>query len=147
MPPLTGDPLLAHLLQLALPPGHLGPCPLCPLLPEAPSPGPHSQEGASAVRTHHGRLSNAPRHLRLSEALCNGRVASRRRPTSVAASGSSLLVALARRAQTAGVRPGGASTARPSRSAGRCPRGRRPGLPTSCSRSSPSLSPAGDPGL
>ena len=41
---------------------------------------------------------------------------SRRRPTSVAASGSSLPAALARRASTAGVRRGGASTARPTRS-------------------------------
>ena len=71
--------------------------------------------GGSAVRTRYGRLSNAPRYLELSEALCTGRGASRRRPTSVAASGSSLPSALARRAQTAGVRLGGALTARPPR--------------------------------
>ena len=51
-----------------------------------------SQKGASAVRTRFGRLSNAPRHL--SKALCTGRGTSRRRPTSVAAFGSSLPVAL-----------------------------------------------------
>ena len=90
------------------PPPAVGPASLSrgavsPLFPP-PSPGPHSQEGASAVRTHFGRLSNAPRHLWLCEALCNGRVASHRRPTSVAASGSSHLAAFARRAPTAGVR-------------------------------------------
>ena len=72
----------------------------------------YSLGGASAVRTRYGRLSNAPRHLRPSEALCTSRGTSRRRPTSVAASGSSLPVALARRAPTAGVRRGGALTAR-----------------------------------
>ena len=103
--------------------------------------------GASALRTRYGRLSNAPRHLRSSEALCTGRGASRRRPTSVAASGSSLPAALARRAPKAGVRPGGALTARPPRSAGRGPRGRRSGPPACSARASPSLSPADCPHL
>ena len=79
------------------------------------------REGASAIRTRSGRLSAAPHHLRPSETLSTGRGASRRRPTSVAASGSSLPAALARRAPTAGSRPGGASTARPARSAGSGP--------------------------
>ena len=74
-----------------------------------------SPAGASTVRTRYGRLANAPRHLRPPEALCTGRGASRRRPTSVAASGSSVPAALARRTPTAGVRPGGALTARPPR--------------------------------
>ena len=39
MPPLTRGPLLARLTMLALPPGLLGPCLLCPfLLPLARSP-------------------------------------------------------------------------------------------------------------
>ena len=106
IPPLPRGSLLTHLRKLALPPGRLGPCPLCPLLlPLARVPW-----GASAVRTRYGRLSTAPRHLQVSAALCSG--ASRRQPTSVAASGSSLPAAFARRAPTAGV-PGGA-TARPS---------------------------------
>ena len=91
----------------------------------------------SAIRTRYGRLSNAPRHLRPSAALSTGRGASRRRQTSVAASGSSLPAALARRAPTAGVRPGGASTARPTRSAGSGPCGRHL---RSRARASPSLS-------
>ena len=82
-----------------------------------------SPGGASAIRTRSGSLSTALRHLRPSKALSIGRGASRRRPTSVAASGSSLPAALARRAPTAGVRPGGASTARPTRSAGSDPCG------------------------
>ena len=101
--------------------------------------------GASAVRTRYGRLSTAPRHLRLSDALCTGRGASHRRPTSVAAPGSS--AALARRALTAGVRPGGALTARPLRSAGGGPREQRPGPPTSSARGSSTPSPAWGPGL
>ena len=88
-----------------------------------PPPGPLSLEGASAIHTPSGRLCTAPRHLLPSDALCTCRGASRRRPTSVAASGSSLSAARARRAPTAGVRPGGASTARPTRSAGSDPCG------------------------
>ena len=111
-----------------------------------PSPGPHSMGGgASAIRTRYGRLSNAPRHFLPSEALCTCRSASRRRPASVAASGSSLPAALARRAPTAGV-PCGA-TARPPRSVGRGPRVRSSGPPDPGARASPSLSPAGGPGL
>ena len=53
------------------------------------------------------RVSTAPRYLRPSAALSTGR----RRPTSVAASGSSLPAALARRAPTGGFRLGRASTA------------------------------------
>ena len=71
----------------------------------------------------------------------------RRSTTSVAASGSSLQAALARRAPPAGVRRGGASTARPTRSAGRGPRGRRLGPTAFCARASPSLGPVGGPGL
>ena len=145
MPLLTRGPLLAHLRKLILAPSPPGPCPVC----SRPSsfPWPAFPGGASAVRTRYGRFSTAPRHLQLSDALCTGRGASRRRPTSVAASGSSLPAALARRAPTAGVRPGGALTARPPRSAGRGPRERRPGPPTSSARASPSPSPAGGPGL
>ena len=93
----------------------------------------------SAVCTRYGRLSTAPQHLLLSNALCTGRGASRRRPTSVAASGSSLPAALARRAPTAGVRPGGALTARPRRSAGCGPRGRHLGPPLSVPARAPLL--------
>ena len=75
------------------------------------------------------------------------RGASRRRSTSVAASVSSLPAALARRAPTAGVRLGGASKARPTRSAARGPRGRHFGPAASCARASPSLSPVGGPGF
>ena len=91
--------------------------------------------GSSAARTRCGRLSTAPRHLRPSEALCTGRGASRRRPTSVAASAYSLPAALAR--------PGRASPARPPRSAGSGPCGRHLGPAASCARASPSLSPPG----
>ena len=52
MPPLTRGPVLAHLLKLALPPFHLGQCPLCPLL--------IPWGRALGVHTRYGRLSNAP---------------------------------------------------------------------------------------
>ena len=85
MPPLTRGPFLTHLRMFALPHNLLGQCP--------PSPGPLSLGGAAAIRTRHGRLFTASRHLLPSEALC----------TSGAASGSSLPTALARSAPTAGV--------------------------------------------
>ena len=103
-----------------------------------PSPCPLSTVGSSAIRTRSGMSSTAPRHLRLSEALSTGRGASRRRPPSVAASGPSLPAALARRAPPTGVRPGGASPARPTRSAGRSHCGRHSGHPASCARACPS---------
>ena len=113
-PPLTraGGPLLAHLRLLALPLGLLGPGAVSPVSP-SPSPGPFSPGGASVIRARSGRVSTAPRYLRPSAALSTGRGASRRRPTSesVAASGSSLPAALARRAPTGGFRLGRASTA------------------------------------
>ena len=115
--------------------------------PVAPPPGQLSPGGASAILTRSGWLSTAPRHLLPSAALSTGRGASRRRSTSVVASGSSFPAALARRAPPAGVRWGGASTASPTRSAGHGPRGRHLGPPASCARASPSLSPAGSPGL
>ena len=112
--------------------------------PQSPPPSP-GLGGASAIRTRSGRLSTAPRHFQRSAALRPGRGASRRRPTSVAASGSSPPAALARRAPTPRV-PGGAS-ARPPRSVGRGPRGRSSGPPAPGVSVSPSLSPAGGPGL
>ena len=117
MPPLTRGPLLAHLRMLALPPGLLGQCLLCPLLlPLACSP----RGGALALRTCYGWLSTARRHLLPSEALCTGSGASRRRPTFVAASGSSG----ARAQPPAGGGPIGRSL---SRRAGRGFCGRRSG--------------------
>ena len=106
-PPLTraGGPLLAHLRLLALPLGLLGPGAVSPVSP-SPSPGPFSPGGASVIRARSGRVSTAPRHFRPSETLGTGRGASRRRPTSVAASGSSLPAVLARRAPTGGGPPG-----------------------------------------
>ena len=120
MPLSTRGPLLAHLRMLALPPGLSGQCLQCPLLlPLACSPcgGPKAGLGCSHC---YGRLSTAPRHLPPSEALCTGSGASRRRPTFVAASGSSG----ARAQPPAGGGPIGRSL---SRRAGRGFCGRRSG--------------------
>ena len=137
MPLSTRGPLLAHLRMLALPPGLLGQCLLCPLLlPLACSP----RGGALALRTCYGWLSTARRHLLPSEALCTGSGASRRRPTFVAASGSS--GARAPRPAVGG--PPGRSLAR---SAGRGFCGRRTGPPASSARASPYQNPAGGSGL
>ena len=142
MPPLTRGPLLAHLQKLPCHPVPWG-CVRCvpSSFPWRAFPGGGPRWFALTAGPRSGRLSNAPRHLRLSDALCTGRGASRRLPTSVAASGSSLPAALARRAPTTGVRPGGALTARPPRSAGRGPRERRPGPPTSSARAAAARAP------
>ena len=107
-----------------------------------PSPGQLSPGGASVISTRSGRLSTAHCHLWCCKALSTGSGASRRRPAAAAASGSSLPAALARSAPTAGVRPCGASPARPTRSAGSGHCGRHSGPPSSCARASPSLSEA-----
>ena len=85
------------------------------------------REGASAIRTRSGRLSAAPHHLRPSETLSTGRGASRRRPASVAASGSSL------------TRPDGGGPHGRSLDSTFCPLGRERSL-CSWARASPSLS-------
>ena len=114
--PFTRGPLLAHLRTLALPLGPLGPCPLCPLL-------------LPLARIPRGR----PRRLALAMAG---------RPMLPTTSGS---LTLARSAPTVGVRPGSALTARSPHSAGRGPRGQRPGPPTSSARASPSPCQAAGP--
>ena len=91
-------------------------------------PWPALPGGASAVRTRSGRLSNAPRHLRPSEALSTGRGASHRRPTSAAASGASLPAALAPRRQGS-AREVPRQHVLPARSGGLCGR-----PPASCAR-------------
>ena len=119
MPPLTRGP---HLRLLALPPGLLGQCllPVCPLLlPLAAFPGGFVGNSHSLWQGVHCSPPPPP-----SEALSTGRGASRRRLTSVSASGSSLPAALTRRAPMAGVRLGRAMTAHPTRSVESGPRGR-----------------------
>ena len=146
MPPLTRGRLLAHLRMLALPPGLLGPCLLYPLLlPLASSPRGSVGDLHSLWQVVHCSPPPPARRGPERRSWCV--------PPTVNISGCFRLFTQASGGAHAprpdgGVRLGGASTARPTRSAGRCPRGRHLALPLPvAARASPSLSPFGGPGL